>query len=176
MRSDLDIGTIRAVLGSDDVQEKLEVLDVLDSNMHECDIFPCGILLSALADADSVVRERTLGLLKYCDYKFSDDEYLFVLRMIESADESVRQIAFEAIVTVFSGLPSHTLRQGLSYLWHSDAGVRETAAQLFTEFSFQITEDMYMKVAEAYGAANVHEREAILDFLQRNGHGYLVSD
>ena len=174
MKSNPGIETIRAVLGSDDIQEKFKVLDALDAGMHECDNFPHGILLPALADADSVVRERTLGLLRHCDYVFSDQEYLSVLRMIENPDEGVRQIACETIVVVFSGLPSSTLQKGLPYLWHCDAGVRETAAQLFAEFSYQIDDGMYMQVAEAYGAVELSERKAVSEFLERHGYENLI--
>lgn len=173
MKSKADIETIRAILESDESQRKGDLLDELELWLHECDIFPFGALLPALADANSDVRERTLKLLRYCE-KFSDEEYLVVLRMIEDPDEGVRQIAFETIVVVFSGLPSSILSQGLSYLWHPTAGVRETAAQLFSKFSYQITESTYLQVAEAYGAIGLLERRAIFEFLEQHGYESLI--
>ncbi len=174
MKSKADIETINTVLASDKTEDKHVILDELESYLPECDIFPFSILLPALADADSVVREKTLSLLRYCNKGLSDEDSLQILRMIKDRDEGVRLIALETITSVAGNVKSEILGEVLPYLWHRDVGVRETAAQLFAEFSYQITEDMFMQVAEEYGMANVSAREAIADFLERNGHFSLI--
>ena len=48
--------------------------------------------------------------------------------------------------------------------------------QVFSELSYQFTEEMFMSVAEAYNFQNIEVRESIAEFLERNGHGGLIEN
>jgi len=80
------------------------------------------------------------------------------------------------IIAVFGCIDSFILREKIHCLWHKDEGVRATAMQVFSELSYQFTEEMFMSVAEAYNFQNIEVRESIAEFLERNGHGGLIEN
>lgn len=175
MKRRLDIDGINEILAGGDTREKIEALEELGYQLPEWDIFPVSMLLPGLADPDKEVRARTFSLLRYYPEKFSDQDDLQILRMIENANDEVRRLAIETISAVVGCVKISTLREVMHYLWHKDEGVRATAIEVFTELSYQFTEEMFLTVAEAYNLQSIKVRESIAEFLERCGHGGLIS-
>lgn len=175
MKRRLDIDGISEILAGGDTREKIKALEELGCQLPEWDIFPVGMLLPGLADPDTQVRARTFSLFRYYPEKFSDQDDLQILKMIENADNEVRRLAVETISAIVGCVKCSVLREVMHYLWHRDEGVRETAIEVFTALSYQFTEEMFLSVAEAYNSHSIKVRDSIVEFLEGNGHGELIS-
>lgn len=175
-KTGIDIDRISEIVSGGDARSKIEALEALECQLPEWDIFPVGMLLSGLSDPDPEVRIRIFSLLSYCSDHLTDQNALQVLQLLEHDSEEVRKLAVATIIAVFGCIDSFILREKIHCLWHKDEGVRATAMQLFSELSYQFTEEMFMSVAEAYNFQNIEVRESIAEFLERNGHGGLIEN
>jgi hypothetical protein len=132
------------------------------------------MVLAGLSDKDADVRSQTFSLLCYRPEMLSQEDLFRVLQLIEDGGEEVERLIVEE-VSFFAGyIESDTLKKVLPYLWHRDGGVRDTAVQVFTELSHRFTEEMFLRVAEAYSSENMKIRESISEFLERNGQKHLI--
>jgi len=175
MTEGFDIELISETLAGDDTLEKIRMLEALESQLPDWDIFPVSMLLPGLDDPDSTVRGLTFSLLSYCKERLTQDDLLKILNLIGVGDVEVRRLAVEMVSVFSTCIRSDTLRRVVPYLWHRDGEVRETAIEVFTSISYQFTDEMFMAVAEKYGSEGMNVRESIAEFLERNGQECLIN-
>lgn len=175
MRRKFDIDVVTEVLSGEDVREKIEMLEELQYQLPEWDIFPVQMILAGMFDKNAGVRALTFSLLTYCPEELSQEDLLAVLRLIEDCGEDVRRQIVEEVSVFARCIESETLKLVLPFLSHRNGDVRDTAVQVFTELSHRFTDEMFLRVAEAYSNENVDIRDSIAEFLERNGQGALIT-
>lgn len=175
MKCKFDIDMVAEILAGDDSQAKIGMLDELEFHLPEWDIFPAQMFLAGLDDGDSEVRLLTFSLLGCCPEKLTQCDLVKVLGLIEDRCEDVRHQIVEDVGRFAREIERETIKEVLPYLWHYERDVRETAIQVFSEIPQLFNQEMFLELAGIFANKSMEAREAIGEFLERNGQSFLIS-